>query len=49
MPQPSKFACKSCNEQVKFDVPDMESAESFAAKVPCSRCGKVGCTYWGPA
>jgi len=49
MSQHSKFSCKICGAEVTFDVPDIESPFSFGDKVPCSSCGQVGCTYWGPA
>ena len=45
MPIPSKFTCKSCLTEITFDVPDFDNAVCFADKVPCSKCGQVGCTY----
>jgi len=47
MPQPSRYTCNSCGMQTTFDVPDNGNASEFGDKVPCSNCGKVGCTFTG--
>ena len=47
MPRTARYYCKSCSSEVIFGVPDIENADSFGDKVPCSICGKVGCTSAG--
>ena len=40
-----KFRCKSCGNVVNMEIPPSESTMSFEKKVPCTRCGKVGCNF----
>ena len=40
-----RFHCKSCNNEIKMELPSSESPMSFQNKVPCTKCGKVGCNF----
>ena len=43
----SKYRCKHCLHEMIMEVPMSESATRFADKVPCTKCGKVGCRWGG--
>ncbi len=43
----AKYQCKSCLNRMEIDVPQLQNASQFANKVPCTKCGKVGCTWQG--